>query len=51
MKDSLKELYRHDLYDKISQAFTVFLPVKSVGVVGDQRAYDFVVALRAVETV
>jgi GMP synthase (glutamine-hydrolysing) len=47
----LEELYRHDLYDKISQAFTVFLPVKSVGVVGDQRAYDFVVALRAVETV
>jgi GMP synthase (glutamine-hydrolysing) len=47
----LEELYRHDLYDKISQAFSVFLPVRSVGVVGDQRAYEFVVALRAVETV
>jgi GMP synthase (glutamine-hydrolysing) len=47
----LEELYRHDLYDKVSQAFTVFLPVKSVGVVGDQRAYEYVVAVRAVETV
>jgi GMP synthase (glutamine-hydrolysing) len=47
----LEELYRHDLYDRISQAFAVFLPVKSVGVVGDQRAYEYVVALRAVETV
>jgi GMP synthase (glutamine-hydrolysing) len=47
----LEELYRHDLYDKISQAFAVFLPVRSVGVVGDARAYEFVVALRAVETV
>jgi len=47
----LQELYRHDLYDRISQAFAVFLPVKSVGVVGDARAYEYVVALRAVETV
>ncbi len=47
----LEELYRHNLYDKISQAFAVFLPVRSVGVVGDARAYEFVVALRAVETV
>jgi GMP synthase (glutamine-hydrolysing) len=47
----LEELTRHDLYDKISQAFAVFLPVKSVGVVGDQRAYEYVIALRAVETV
>ncbi len=47
----LEELYRHDLYDKISQAFAVFLPVKSVAVLGDARAYDYVVALRAVETV
>jgi len=47
----LEELYKHDLYDKISQAFAVFLPVKSVGVVGDNRAYEYVVALRAVQTV
>jgi len=47
----LEELYRHDLYDKVSQAFAVFLPVRSVAVLGDARAYDFVVALRAVETV
>jgi len=47
----LEELYKHDLYDKVSQAFAVFLPVRSVGVVGDGRAYEFVIALRAVETV
>ena len=47
----IEELYKHDLYDKTSQAFTVFLPIKSVGVMGDGRRYDYVVALRAVETV
>ena len=47
----IEELRRHDYYDKVSQAFTVFLPVKSVGVMGDGRRYDYVVALRAVETV
>ncbi len=47
----LEELYRADLYDKVSQAFAVFLPVKSVAVLGDARAYDYVIALRAVETV
>ncbi len=46
----IEELYRTGHYDKISQAFTVFLPVKSVGVMGDGRTYEFVVALRAVET-
>jgi GMP synthase (glutamine-hydrolysing) len=47
----LEELYNNDLYDGISQAFAVFLPVKSVGVVGDNRAYEYVIALRAVETI
>jgi GMP synthase (glutamine-hydrolysing) len=47
----IEELRRHDLYDRTSQAFAVFLPVRSVGVMGDGRRYDFVVALRAVETV
>lgn len=47
----ISELRKHDLYDKVSQAFAVFLPVKSVGVMGDGRKYDYVVALRAVETV
>jgi len=47
----MEELNRHDLYDKTSQAFAVFLPVKSVGVMGDGRRYDWVIALRAVETV
>jgi GMP synthase (glutamine-hydrolysing) len=47
----IEELRRHDLYDRTSQAFAVFLPVRSVGVMGDGRCYDFVIALRAVETV
>jgi GMP synthase (glutamine-hydrolysing) len=47
----IEELYRENLYDQVSQAFAVFLPVKSVGVTGDQRRYEYVVALRAVETV
>jgi len=47
----IAELRRHGLYDKVSQAFAVFLPVRSVGVKGDARHYDHVVALRAVETI
>ena len=47
----IEELYKADLYNKVSQAFTVFLPVKSVGVMGDARKYDWVVSLRAVETI
>jgi GMP synthase (glutamine-hydrolysing) len=47
----MEELYKHDLYDKVSQAFAVFLPVKSVGVMGDGRRYDYVIAIRAVETI
>ncbi|MBI3771692.1 MAG: glutamine-hydrolyzing GMP synthase [Gammaproteobacteria bacterium] len=47
----IEELRKHDLYDKVSQAFAVFLPVKSVGVTGDGRRYEYVVALRAVETI
>jgi GMP synthase (glutamine-hydrolysing) len=47
----IEELHAADLYNKVSQAFTVFLPVKSVGVMGDARKYDWVVSLRAVETI
>ncbi|MFZ5593186.1 MAG: glutamine-hydrolyzing GMP synthase [Pseudomonadota bacterium] len=47
----IEELRNNDLYGKVSQAFAVFLPVRSVGVMGDGRRYDYVVALRAVETV
>jgi GMP synthase (glutamine-hydrolysing) len=47
----IEELRRHDLYERVSQAFAVFLPVRSVGVMGDGRRYDYVIALRAVETV
>ena len=47
----IEELRSADLYDKVSQAFAVFLPVRSVGVMGDGRRYDYVMALRAVETV
>ena len=47
----IEELHRADLYDEVSQAFAVFLPVRSVGVVGDNRQYAHVIALRAVETI
>ena len=47
----IEELYNADKYHEVSQAFAVFLPVKSVGVVGDARRYAYVISLRAVETV
>ena len=47
----MEELRNSGLYEQVSQAFAVFLPVRSVGVMGDGRRYDYVVALRAVETV
>lgn len=47
----IEELHKADLYHKVSQAFAVFLPVKSVGVMGDGRRYDYVICLRAVETI
>jgi GMP synthase (glutamine-hydrolysing) len=46
----IEELRAAGWYEKTSQAFAVFLPVKSVGVMGDGRTYDYVVALRAVQT-
>src|SRR6266481_4070413 len=46
----IEELHASGWYEKVSQAFTVFLPVKSVGVMGDGRTYEWVVALRAVQT-
>jgi GMP synthase (glutamine-hydrolysing) len=44
----LQELHKENLYSKVSQAFAVFLPIKSVGVMGDQRKYEYVIALRGV---
>ncbi|MDC2994923.1 GMP synthase (glutamine-hydrolyzing), partial [Gammaproteobacteria bacterium] len=47
----IEELIAAKLYNKVSQAFAVFLPIKSVGVVGDARRYEYVIALRAAETI
>jgi GMP synthase (glutamine-hydrolysing) len=47
----IEELKRQGWYERVSQAFAVFLPVRSVAVMGDGRRYDYVIALRAVETV
>lgn len=46
----IDELHKANWYQKVAQAFAVFLPVKSVGVMGDGRRYDYVICLRAVET-
>lgn len=46
----IEELHKQKLYEKTSQAFAVFLPIKSVGVVGDARQYDHVIAIRVVDT-
>ncbi len=47
----IEELHNHDLYDRVWQAFAVLLPVRSVGVMGDERTYENVCALRAVTSV
>jgi GMP synthase (glutamine-hydrolysing) len=47
----IEEMRAHGLYDSVSQAMAIFLPVRSVAVMGDGRRYDWVIALRAVETV
>jgi GMP synthase (glutamine-hydrolysing) len=44
----IEELFKHKLYHKLWQAFCVFLPVRSVGVMGDERTYENVICLRAV---
>lgn len=47
----IEELYRNDLYEKVSQAFVVLLPVKSVGVMGDERTYEYTAAVRSANTI
>jgi GMP synthase (glutamine-hydrolysing) len=50
LRNTIDEVSQKSWYDLTSQAFAVFLPVKSVGVMGDGRTYEYVVALRAVQT-
>ncbi|MEC5395125.1 glutamine-hydrolyzing GMP synthase [Bergeyella sp. RCAD1439] len=47
----IEELYRHDLYERVSQAFVVLLPVKSVGVMGDERTYEYTAVVRSANTI
>ena len=47
----IEELYAHDLYEKVSQAFVVLLPVKSVGVMGDERTYEYTAVVRSANTI
>lgn len=47
----IEELYRHELYEKVSQAFVVLLPVKSVGVMGDERTYEYTAVVRSANTI
>ena len=47
----IEELYKHELYDKVSQAFVVLLPVKSVGVMGDERTYEYTAVVRSANTI
>ncbi len=46
----IDELYKNNLYDQVNQAFVVLLPVKSVGVMGDERTYEYTVVIRSVNT-
>ncbi|RQP10777.1 MAG: glutamine-hydrolyzing GMP synthase, partial [Chryseobacterium sp.] len=47
----IEELYANDLYEKVSQAFVVLLPVKSVGVMGDERTYEYTAVVRSADTI
>ncbi|RRQ45542.1 glutamine-hydrolyzing GMP synthase [Chryseobacterium sp. SC28] len=47
----IEELYKNDLYEKVSQAFVVLLPVKSVGVMGDERTYEYTAVIRSANTI
>ncbi|WKS94381.1 glutamine-hydrolyzing GMP synthase [Riemerella columbina] len=47
----IEELYKNDLYEKVSQAFVVLLPVKSVGVMGDERTYEYTAVMRSANTI
>ena len=47
----IEELYKNNLYDKVSQAFVVLLPVKSVGVMGDERTYEYTAVVRSANTI
>ncbi|WP_338521441.1 glutamine-hydrolyzing GMP synthase [Candidatus Legionella polyplacis] len=46
----IRELKRYDLYHKVDQAFSIFLPIKTVGIIGDNRLYEYVICLRAIKS-